>query len=339
MTDYYSKKIDDTINHIVETEEVLKNLNRPNYEDFLPLQDQAFYSQFKKRNVNAYDEDKFSIRDTPVLIIKDNPYYMFFIFFGILIIPVLIFNGNGISIVDLIGLIFASLFITSIVSVLFYPLTKELDKKFVRAKSWNRYYLLEKRNQNFGQAERDYDMNFKEYSNLLLELNKSLESYREELACAVKKKKEREEEKERQIALENKQREEEERKIRVKRLEQQYWSNLNGYEFEDAVCKLFKDNGFSISSTSYSNDGGADLIIVHEDGRKTIVQCKNFTNPVSPSVVRDLLGTVIDFKASNGMLVCTGGFTSGTVEFANRNGIELLDASDLIKMSRQINYH
>jgi hypothetical protein len=344
MINHYQKKIEEHLKEIADIERVLKLGCTPNYEDFLNSDEQLFFVRFKKKNLNSWDESKLnvecfdgtkwnkSIRERSKLVIRyKNGYFVYFLW-GILSVLLIVLK-NEFSILNSIACIGVAYFLAAILSLMLDPIVSLLDEKLFRLNSWNRYYLLEKKEREFQKAIQLYDAKFIENKNLLSELKESLTWYQKELEKSIKQ----EEEKEEQIRFERKRSEEEEEKIRKMRLEQKYWLRLNGYEFEDAVCKLYKDNGFDVSPTSYTNDGGADLIIKDKDDNVTIIQCKNFSNPVSPSVARDLLGTIIDFDATNGILVCSGGFTSGTIDFANRNGIELVDGSDLIEMSKQFN--
>ena len=56
---------------------------------------------------------------------------------------------------------------------------------------------------------------------------------------------------------------------------------LTGYEFEEYIAQLFKSKGFDVQKTSYSHDGGIDLIATFNEpifSGKYIIQCKKYTD-------------------------------------------------------------
>ena len=58
------------------------------------------------------------------------------------------------------------------------------------------------------------------------------------------------------------------------------FSQMNGYEFEDYISDILERYGFSISKTSYSHDGGIDLLATYDKplfAGKYIIQCKNWS--------------------------------------------------------------
>lgn len=126
--------------------------------------------------------------------------------------------------------------------------------------------------------------------------------------------------------LEAKRRQEEEEK----RKQEQWWKSLDGRTFELELARLLRRRGYKVKLTSPSGDQGVDLFL--EAGAKSIVvQCKAHRNYVSPSVVRDLFGTMLHFKADEAWLVTTSGFYSGVREFAQGKPIKLLTISDLVR--------
>ena len=70
-------------------------------------------------------------------------------------------------------------------------------------------------------------------------------------------------------------------------------------------------------------------IILAEEGRTIIVQCKAFKNYVSPGYVRELFGTLIHEGADEAWLVTTSGFYSGAKAFAQGKPIRLLTIDEL----------
>ena len=111
-----------------------------------------------------------------------------------------------------------------------------------------------------------------------------------------------------------------------------YWTSLNGYEFEESVGQIYSKHGFNVRQTKLSGDGGLDLIL-EKDKEKTGVQCKAHKKAVGPSVARDLYGTIQHFGYNRGILVSLNGFTKGVYTFVQGKNIELVTVHDLILMS------
>ena len=117
-----------------------------------------------------------------------------------------------------------------------------------------------------------------------------------------------------------------------------FWMSLSGTEFERELATLYKQLGYQVQSTPTTGDEGVDLII-RKDGKKTVVQCKGYQDPVGPAIVRELFGSMIHSNADSAILACTGGFTKGVVEFAEGKPIELISASEMALMSDGQDYN
>ena len=87
-----------------------------------------------------------------------------------------------------------------------------------------------------------------------------------------------------------------------------YWIQMDGYEFEDAIAKLYESQGYIAEQTSYSGDGGVDIVLFKE-GRKIAVQCKHHSKPIGPNDVRALMGVVASQGFDEGFFVSLNGFT------------------------------
>ncbi len=135
--------------------------------------------------------------------------------------------------------------------------------------------------------------------------------------------KELEEERLRKTELRKRQAEEARRQIN-------WWKSLDGKQFETELNVLLKQLGYNSTLTPYSGDGGVDIVIA-DGNNKIIVQCKAHRNYISPGVVRELYGTMIHEKASEGWIVTTSGFYSGARVFAHNKPIKLLTISDLLR--------
>lgn len=119
------------------------------------------------------------------------------------------------------------------------------------------------------------------------------------------------------------------------RTQENWWKSLNGFNFERQVGELYQKLGYNVKFTPLVADEGIDLVIL-KNGIKTIVQCKNTSKPVSPSVLRDLYGTLIANQANDAILVSSSGCTKGSLKFMRDKPIRLITIRDIIDMQKSI---
>lgn len=113
---------------------------------------------------------------------------------------------------------------------------------------------------------------------------------------------------------------------------------LDPCHFEALIAKLYQDMGYSVNLTQFRNDGGIDILCRRTDaGRRELVmvQCKRHKENIKVMSSRELFGIVQAEKATKGVLVTPGGFTRGTIRFANDiSQIELLGG---VRLQRLLN--
>lgn len=122
--------------------------------------------------------------------------------------------------------------------------------------------------------------------------------------------------------------------LQYERTQKEHWTNLSGHEFEHELASVFRALGYNSTVTKGSGDEGIDIILA-KNGVRTIVQCKQHNQPVGPSTVRELYGTLSASNCKNAILACTGGFTKGVYQFARGKPIELLDLDGILELQRK----
>lgn len=112
--------------------------------------------------------------------------------------------------------------------------------------------------------------------------------------------------------------------------------SLDPFEFEHFVGELFSQMGYHSRVTKRSNDGGVDIYAKLQTPTgidEVIIQCKhkeNTRSTVDVVRVRELFGVFsANKKLTKAILVTNGEFTSGAIDFANQNGIELINGTKL----------
>jgi restriction system protein len=105
---------------------------------------------------------------------------------------------------------------------------------------------------------------------------------------------------------------------------------MNSREFEDAIAALFRELGYEVKQTPYSNDRGKDAV-AWKDGKKFLIECKRYeaTNPIGRRELQIFVAAMKEENAQGGFYVNTGRFASTAPEYAGQNQIELYDRARL----------
>jgi restriction system protein len=114
--------------------------------------------------------------------------------------------------------------------------------------------------------------------------------------------------------------------------------NLSPAEFEKLIGELFERDGYSVSFTKKSRDGGIDLFASKRDvagEHLTIVQCKRYAahNPVRVGIVREVIGSMNVKNATAAAIFTTSRFTRDAVEESRKikYRLSLHDYFDIMK--------
>lgn len=109
--------------------------------------------------------------------------------------------------------------------------------------------------------------------------------------------------------------------------------NMTWREFEMLVGEAYRLQGYKVTEMGGSGpDGGIDLVL-HKDGEKHLVQCKQWKAfKVGVQVVRELYGVMAAQGAAGGFVVTSGRFTEEATEFASGRNVTLVDGPKLMGM-------
>ena len=113
-------------------------------------------------------------------------------------------------------------------------------------------------------------------------------------------------------------------------------TSLTPQKFEDTIAELFRDLGYSVQQTPYSNDFGRDAIAT-KDGKKYLIECKRYeqSRSVGRPELQKFHSAIIDDKADTGLFVTTGKFTDTAYRFAEDKNMELINGEALINYFRE----
>ncbi len=104
----------------------------------------------------------------------------------------------------------------------------------------------------------------------------------------------------------------------------------NPYEFEDFCAHVYKKNGYIVTQTPYSNDGGKDAIAI-KDGKKTLIECKHWAEErtIRRPDLQKFYAAMKEEEANEGHYIATCGFTKEAKEYAEKFNIKLIDMKEL----------
>jgi len=112
---------------------------------------------------------------------------------------------------------------------------------------------------------------------------------------------------------------------------------LSWSEFELLVGEYYRRRGFMVEERGgASPDGGIDIVL-RKGGKTMLVQCKHWKAfKVGVKPVRELLGVMSHEGANGGIFVTSGQFSTEAKDFAEKNGIELVNGEGLIEMVHSV---
>jgi restriction system protein len=104
--------------------------------------------------------------------------------------------------------------------------------------------------------------------------------------------------------------------------------------FEEVCAEYFRVCGFHASTQSHGPDGGIDIKLYAPNDKTqivNIVQCKQWSRPVGPKLMRELLGVMTANKVPRGTFVTSSTFNNDATQFAAENRIHLIDGKHFLK--------
>lgn len=110
-------------------------------------------------------------------------------------------------------------------------------------------------------------------------------------------------------------------------------ASLGWPDFERLVGEAFRREGYAVEESGMGGaDGGIDLVL-RRDGRRTLVQCKQWRRQKVPvNVVREMYGLLAHHGADAVCIAALGGFTPDAGRFAEGKPIRLVDGAELLAM-------
>ena len=111
---------------------------------------------------------------------------------------------------------------------------------------------------------------------------------------------------------------------------------LSLQQFKELVAELFEEQGFNVTLTKKSRDGGIDVIAEKKGivDLSILAQCKKYAahRPIGAHVIREMVGVLDINKATAGAVFTTSRFTATAIEEAKviRHRLSLHDYFDIL---------
>jgi hypothetical protein len=122
----------------------------------------------------------------------------------------------------------------------------------------------------------------------------------------------------------------------------EYLREVNPRKFEELIAEIFRNNGYSVTLTPKTRDGGKDIIALYKTGigeQLYIVECKRYQleSKVGVEVVRGLYGVQMAENYNQAILVTTSTFTKPAIDFVKplRLKMQLSDYKDVIEWCKR----
>lgn len=106
---------------------------------------------------------------------------------------------------------------------------------------------------------------------------------------------------------------------------------LDGYQFEEFICKLFEKRGYNAETTPKSGDYGIDVII-RNNLISIGIQCKLYlTQKVDSSAVQEAVTAIKHYNLDKAMVITNNYFQPSAITLAKENNVLLWDRNRLEK--------
>lgn len=106
-------------------------------------------------------------------------------------------------------------------------------------------------------------------------------------------------------------------------------------EFEHWTASMLNMHGWDAQATQGSGDQGSDVVAIY-GSHKCIIQCKLYKSPVGNKAVQEVNAAKTFFDGDSAVVVGRSGYTRSARQLAEKNGVRLIDVSELPNLSNAL---
>lgn len=119
--------------------------------------------------------------------------------------------------------------------------------------------------------------------------------------------------------------------LKYRKLTIEQLCSMDWQEYEELIKKIFQNKGYSVERMGgHGSDGGIDLII-QKSNRKSMVQCKRYSNNVGVKIVREMFAVGIHHNFEKVYIYSSAGFSKDAYSFAKGKNIHLVNGIETLK--------
>ncbi len=109
--------------------------------------------------------------------------------------------------------------------------------------------------------------------------------------------------------------------------------SLNPLDFETVVMDMYRNLGYTVTQTPFSNDHGKDGI-AYKDGKKYLIECKRYekSQKIGRPHLQKFFAAIVEENAIKGYFVTTSSFANTAEEYSKKSKIDLIDGDELVKL-------
>lgn len=111
-----------------------------------------------------------------------------------------------------------------------------------------------------------------------------------------------------------------------------YLKELDDHEFDKLISMLFKQRGYSVSTTEQNNNDSVDIVL-KMNSEKTFIQYKHWREyQVDVAVIEAFYAVMESESIPHGIVITTGLFTQDALDYSHGKHLLLINGVDLSQM-------
>lgn len=127
------------------------------------------------------------------------------------------------------------------------------------------------------------------------------------------------------------------KQVCVTNLQNRDVDTMTGVEFERYCINLLVKTGrFNRAQmTDVTNDYGADIVAVDNEGIRWVFQCKRYSSNLNNRPIQEVIASMAHYKATKAAVITNSWFTDNAKVLGRENGVWLIDRAGFKKLEEQ----
>lgn len=127
------------------------------------------------------------------------------------------------------------------------------------------------------------------------------------------------------------------KQVCVTNLQNRDVDTMTGVEFERYCINLLVKTGrFNRAQmTDVTNDYGADIVAVDNEGIRWVFQCKRYSSNLNNRPIQEVIASMAHYKATKAAVITNSWFTDNAKVLGRENGVWLIDRAGFKELEKQ----